>query len=156
MALDTEAPPGSSLVVSAVGLAVVSVGGSRLSHIKGAILRGTQSSVSDNIHEIGILSQLGSTKLCWSEACMHVRHQVLNTKLPANNRLVMAHGSKKHLDSVADKWGNMVVGDLPVPDRWFQLPFYFQHGCKPIPDAITWRRLHMYAHCPTNTWNFNC
>ena len=64
MALDTEAPPGSSLVVPAVGLAVVSVGGSRLSHIKGAILRGTQSSVSDNIHEIGILSQLGSTKLC--------------------------------------------------------------------------------------------
>jgi hypothetical protein len=41
---------------------LVSVG-SRFSHIKGAILRGTQSSVSDIIQEIGKLSQLGITKL---------------------------------------------------------------------------------------------
>jgi hypothetical protein len=62
MALDAKASPGISLVVSAACLVLVSVG-SRFSHIKGAILRGTQSSVSDIIQEIGKLSQLGITKL---------------------------------------------------------------------------------------------
>jgi hypothetical protein len=55
-----EASPGIiSLVVSAARLSA----GSRFSHIKGAILRGTQSSVSAIIQEIGKLSQLGITKI---------------------------------------------------------------------------------------------
>lgn len=62
MALDAKASPGISLVVSAARFVLVSVG-SWFSHIKGAILRGTQSSVSDIIQEIGKLSQLGVTKV---------------------------------------------------------------------------------------------
>lgn len=58
-----------------------------------------------------------------------------------NNNLVMTHGRQvKHLDPVADKWGDVAAADLPISNRWFQLPLYLWHGRKPIPNSITRRR----------------
>ena len=78
----------------------------------------------------------------------------------ANSLQKQAHGQSKrctqYLESVTNKCRNMTVGDFPIPNRRFQVPFKIRHWRKSIPNLIRRRGLQMYPQGTSNRWNPNC